>query len=73
VNGLGEIIARNARAAGKEPLAFTLHIVVDPKAVRETVDDADGRSIEQIVSDEIESSLDSLDYVESVVVRKKTI
>lgn len=73
MNGLGDIIAQNARKAGKEALAFSVYIVVDPSAVRDSVEDTDQRSVEQIVADEIESNLTSLDYVEQVVVRKKPI
>ena len=73
MRGLGEIIAQNARTANREPLAFTVYVVVDPQAVRDSVESTDMRSVEQIVADEIDSNLASLDYAERVVVRRKTI
>ena len=53
-------------------MAFTVYVAVDATGAREAVGQ-DGRSVEHIVSDEIESNLASLDYVDTVVVRKKLI
>jgi hypothetical protein len=71
MNSLGDLIARNARAAGKEPLAFTVYVSVDPEAVRASQHKSDPRPVHEVVADEIESNLESLDYVDQAVVRKR--
>lgn len=77
MNGLGHIIATNARAAGKEALAFTVYVIVDPAKMREYAGVADTQAFTTedmvgIVSDEIEAHLDSNSWVESSTVRRKT-
>jgi tagatose-1,6-bisphosphate aldolase len=71
MKGLGQIIAENARAAGKEALAFTVYVTVDPIAIANTLYKWDDRSPEQVVADEIASNLESVHYVESITVRRK--
>lgn len=73
MKGLGEIIADNARAEGHMALAFLVYVVIDPSTVAESVPRADLDLAEAVVADEITSNLESVPYVQSVNVRRRTI
>ena len=73
MRSLGDIIRSNARKAGKDALAYTVYVIVDPVAVRDSVEPGDERAVEQIVADEIDSNLAGLDYVDDVKVRRKIL
>lgn len=73
MKGLGEIIADNARAEGHIALAFLVYIVIDPTIVADSVPRGDRVLAETVVADEITSNLESVPYVVSVNVRRRTI
>lgn len=73
MKGLGEIIADNARAEGNIALAFMVYVVVDPTRISESIPRADRIVAEAVVDEEITSNLESVPYVVSVNVRRRTI
>lgn len=73
MKGLGEIIADNARAEGNMALAFMVYVVVDPTEISESIPRADRVLAEAVVDEEITSNLESVPYVVSVNVRRRTI
>lgn len=73
MKGLGEIIADNARGEGHIALAFMVYVVIDPTTVAESNPRADRVLAEAVVANEITSNLESVPYVQSVNVRRRTI
>lgn len=73
MKGLGQIIADNARTEGKIALAFTVYVVVDSTTISEMISRMDEGQAEVVIRDEITSNLESVTYVESVTVRRRTI
>lgn len=73
MRSLGDIIADNARAEGHIALAFMVYVVIDPTAVADSVPHADRTLAEAVVENEITSNLESVPYVVSVNVRRRTI
>jgi hypothetical protein len=69
----GDIIVANARASGKDAYAFTVYVIVDPAVVRQSQGHGDHRTPQDVVADEIESNLDSVPYVDHVVIRRRPI
>ena len=65
-----DIIPANARAAGQGLVALTVYVVVDLDSVTSSRAAGDGRSVAQVVADEIRSNLESVDYVDQVLVRR---
>jgi hypothetical protein len=68
MNGLGELMQRNARAAGLEAVTVTVRVIVDPKKLDPPLEDGD--TIHMAVADEIASNLESLPWVDSYDVRQ---
>jgi len=70
MRGRRDIIRANARAAGQGLVACTVYVVVDLDAVTSSRAAGDNRSVAQVVADEIRSNLESVNYVDQVLVRR---
>jgi Ni,Fe-hydrogenase III component G len=70
VNGLRDIVAANAAKNGKQALMFTVYVSVDPEVIKELLEEPDP-DLAQVVGGEIQSNLESVAYVDQVIVRQK--
>ena len=70
MKGLAEILRDNARAAGRDGFSFVLHIDAAPDAIREFYNRPNADAGE-LLADELECWLESLDYVVKYSVRQR--